>query len=323
MIVAGTIVARVDPGLRAVLGPPTPLVYADGGSPADDRPAHVRAASAVRRQHGRLVIVQDDVNVLALRGPEVAPVLLPVGEGGRRVFGDDRGNKRAKMDLEACATLPDGRLVAFGSGSTGARERLVVLELGGATRVVDGSPLYRALRAVTAFAGSELNVEGAVVVGDRLRLVQRGNGAARGELVAVDAIGDVELDAFVRWLDGTGACPGLVAVTPFDLGVAGAGGTRFGFTDATVLPDGRLAFVACAEASPDTYRDGEVVGCRFGVVEGGQARTCDVVEASGAPTRLKLEGIEAREDPGTLDVVADLDRPHEPALLAELRVEGV
>lgn len=107
----------------------------------------------------------------------------------------------------------------------------------------------------------------------------------------------------------------------FDLGVA-PGGTRFGFTDATVLPDGRLAFVACAEASPDTYRDGEVLGCRFGIVDDGHVRACDVLEGSGAPTRLKLEGIEARSAPGVFDVVADLDRPHEPALLAELQVTG-
>lgn len=319
--------ARIDARMRAVLGAPTALLWADGGAVAEDRLPHVRSASAVRRRGGGLVIVQDDVNALAMvgAGGDVVPLLLPAGEGGARTFDDERGNKHAKMDLEACAALPDGRLVAFGSGSTGARERLVVLDVDDGARIVDGAAFYRALRAVTAFSGSELNVEGAVVMGERLRLVQRGNGAVRGDRVAVDALGDVELEAFVRWLDGRGPCPGVVAVACFDLGGSArpGGGTRFTFTDATVLADGRLAFVACAEASPDTYRDGEVVGCRFGIVDGNDVRTCDVLEASGGPTRLKLEGIEARSEAGRFDVVVDMDRPHEPALLAELRVEGV
>jgi hypothetical protein len=319
------ITAHLDPSLRAVLGPTTPLLYASGAAPLHDRPAHIRAASAVRRLGDRLVIVQDDVNVLALHlvagdGRGSVPVLLPRGEGGARVFGDERGNKRAKMDLEACAALPDGRLVAMGSGSTPARERLVVLEASGAVRVVDGAPLYRALRAATAFAGSELNVEGAVVLGDRLRLFQRGNGAVRGDLAPINATGDLDLAAFVRFIDGAGAAPPLGEIMRFDLGAIGA--TPLGFTDATVLADGRVAFVACAEASPDTFRDGEVLGCRFGVVEAGEARACDVLDASGARSTLKLEGLEASDDPGRLHVVADRDRHDEPALLADLVVTG-
>lgn len=323
MPIARALRARVDPALRAVITRLQPLTYADGGAPDDDRPPHVRAASAIRRQGDRLIVVQDDINVLALhRDGLVEALLLPRGEGGLRAFGDDRGNKRAKMDLEACAALPDGRLIAFGSGSTRRRDRLVLVEHDTPPRIVDATPLYRGLRAATAFSGSELNLEGALVVGDRLRLFQRGNGTAREGLLPVSATADLDLVAFLAWLDGaatgSGVAPGLVDIAVFDLGTLA--GTPLGFTDAALTTDGRVAFVACAEASPDTFNDGEVAGCRFGFIDGDDVRTCDVVDAEGAPAVIKLEGLESTEDPSRFLVVADMDRADEAALLADLAV---
>lgn len=88
----------------------TPLRYAEGADPALDRPAHVRAASAVARVGGRLAIVQDDANFVALVDPATGlaeAVTLPAGEGGLRQFDDLRGNKRFKLDLESCVLLED------------------------------------------------------------------------------------------------------------------------------------------------------------------------------------------------------------------------
>ena len=48
------------------------------------------------------------------------------------------------------------------------------------------------------------------------------------------------------------------------------------------------------------------------------------VDPTGARSRFKLEGIEARAtDPACFDVVIDADQPHEPALLGVLRVRGL
>jgi len=314
------LIARVDPRIGAVLSDLRPLAYTGGADPEEDQPGYVRAASAIRRLGDRLVIVQDDTSVLAiLRGGRVDPLLLPRGAGGRRVFGDDLGNKHDKMDLEACAALPDGRLVAFGSGSLPPREVLVVIEPDLSTRVVDGAPLYRILREELAFSGPELNVEGALVVGDRLRLFQRGNGAPRGGLQPVDATGDLPLAAFLGWLDGGGQAPELTDVVQVDLGAVA--GVRLTFTDAALTAAGQVAFLACAEDSPDSIRDGEVVGCRVGVMEGAEVRAADVVDEAGRPVRLKLEGIERRPD-GDYDVVADMDITGEPAVIGRLRVTG-
>lgn len=305
----------------ARLGPPRPLRFAVADD-ARDLPQHVRAGSALRRWGERLVVVQDDVNALALldeRSGVVEPLVLPADASGRRHFSERRGNKAAKMDLEACVVLPDGRLLAFGSGSTPARERLVVVDVAHRVRIVDGAGLFAQLRA-PEFAGAALNVEGAVVHGDRLHLFQRGNGGTVDGRAAANAIGDLELAAFLRWLDHGDAAPRLLSILRVELGEIC--GVPFGFTDATALPDGRIVFLAGAEDSPDTYRDGDVLGARVGLLGGQGIVLAEIVDASGAPTSLKLEGIEfvgVAPDGGIeLLVVADMDDPDVPAVIASL-----
>lgn len=331
------ITASLDPSLHAIVDEVAPLFYSDGASPKHDLPAHVRAASAIRRLGPHLVIVQDDVNALAIRDDEgeIFPLMLARGHEGRRMFDDVIGNKRWKMDLEACALLPDRRLVAFGSGASPPRERIVVISREAPAWIRDGAALYSALRAQRTFSGSELNIEGAVASGDQLLLFQRGNGErasgvqAEGALsnaAPVNAVGALDLGQFMRWLDDpAAAAPELVSITPFDLGAVA--NTVFGFTDAAVTADGRIAVLACAEDSPNALTDGPILGCRFGYLERGKQgsalRMTDIMEgsASSNATRLKLEGIESR--PGLdheFDVVADADRPAEPSVLARLCV---
>jgi len=127
-----------DPALRARVVRSIPLLYADGAYAALDRPAHVRAGSGIAWIGGLLAVVQDDANFIALVDPasyDVRALTLPAGEGGVRLFGSDRGNKQLKLDLEACVALPDGpggeMLVAFGSGSTPQRERIVLVDTPG------------------------------------------------------------------------------------------------------------------------------------------------------------------------------------------------
>ena len=320
--------AEQDPSLRAVLGPTFPLLYREGGSHADDHPAFVRAASAVIHWQHQRVIVQDDVNALGVGAFEqevfpakgLQPLLLPRGAGGRRRHEDALGNKQLKLDLEAAVVLPDGRLLVFGSGSLRARERLVIITPDGNSQVRDASELYAELRAQTDFAGSELNLEGALVRGNALELFQRGNGAATAELAAVNAVGTLALDQFSSWLDHGGPVPELQRIVQVDLGQLG--GVRLTFTDATLANDGSVAFLACAEDSQDAIQDGQVLGSRFGMLGSDRVRLVDIVDARGAPCLLKLEGLHAHaHDPACFDVVADMDHPGQPALGAVLRLE--
>ncbi|MGZ3477188.1 MAG: hypothetical protein ACXWUG_26785, partial [Polyangiales bacterium] len=58
--------AVFDPDLEVVIRGRRELRYGLGADPSIDRPAHVRAASAVVRMGTRLAIVQDDASFLAL-----------------------------------------------------------------------------------------------------------------------------------------------------------------------------------------------------------------------------------------------------------------
>ena len=314
----------MSPSLVATLGTPTPLLYDHGAHPLEDLPGHVRAASSIRRQGSRLVILQDDVSALAVLDPSTGstyPILLPKGPEGARVFDDERGNKKLKLDLEACIVLPDGRLVAFGSGSTRHREKIVTVAAGkdALAQQMSGERLYADLRVHSDARGARLNIEGAVVQGPWLRLLQRGN-SKRG-FEPWNAILDVSLDKFVGWLDGRNPFPPVRRI--FEVHLGDLAGVPFGFTDAAVADDGRIAFLACAEDTEDALSDGPVMGCRFGWLDADNQSVVmtDVVDSDGQPTRLKLEGIEVRIGGGAVfDVVADMDRGDEPGQIAELIV---
>jgi hypothetical protein len=302
-----------EAGARAVVLDRRPLVYVDGPDPALDRPAHVRAASAVVAIGDELVVVQDDAHFLArVTAARVDALALPPGPGGLRLFGDDRGNKALKLDLEA-AVVVDGAVVALGSGSTARRERLVLVPWPhGAPRIVEAPALYAALRGALP-PGVELNVEGAVVVGDRLRLLQRGNG-----LGALDALLDVDRAWLAALVDG--GEPGDVVVRDVEaLDLGHLGGVRLTPTDVTGI-DGRLLLTAAAEASPDATRDGEVVGAAIAWIEGDGGGWAPLVDADGRALADKIEGI-APAPAGELWLVTDVDDVSRPAELLRARLE--
>jgi hypothetical protein len=326
--------ARFDPRLRAVVVSRRPLVYDAGADAALDRPAHVRAGSGLARAAGRLVVVQDDASFLALLSPDgtVEPVTLPHAVEGRRQFEAALGNKYQKLDLEACTTLPDGRVLAIGSGSRTVRTRIVLLAPGegDAPPVVtlrDVPALYAALGNERRFSGSQLNVEGAAVLADRgvLRLFQRGNGAPRDGFVPVNATCDLALGALLRHLDDPDApVPALHDIAQWELGEIG--GTRLGFTDACAAAD-RVFFLAAAEASPNACDDGGVSGVVLGVTDGlaatGSARLARLVAPDGTPFAMKAEGLSLDPaDPQHALAVLDVDDATRPAELCELRLEG-
>jgi hypothetical protein len=283
-----------------------------------------------------LWIASDDTRALARGRPDaLRPVLLPADEGGLRRFGDDRGNKARKLDLEASFLLVEGprvRLVSLGSGSSQVRTKIVVVELfldGGDAkaldvRVVDAVPLYEALRAETTFSGSELNLEGSARVGDRLWLFQRGNGAPRGDLRPVDAIGELDLQELVAFIEGKGPTPRLRAVHAVDLGTLS--GVRLGFTDACTLPDGRVCYVAAAEGSPNAVDDGPVAGCAIGWTVGdptsGVLHQTTLLDERGDVATSKVEGLTWGDDADELWAVVDADDPHRPAELLRIRVDA-
>lgn len=329
---ASRIAARFDPELVARIVDRRVLSYSAGPDPSLDRPAHVRAGSGLAAFGDRLVVVQDDASFVALVDPRsgrVDAVPLPAGADGARQFDDTRRNKAAKPDFEACVVCDvDGvrSLLAFGSGSTERRERVAVVPLpaDGAlpVRLARLSLLYDAFRRDVRFSGSELNVEGAVLLGGVLRFFQRGNGKATAEREPVNATADVALEDVLDELEGRASEPPVLrSVIQYDLGRID--GIRLTFTDAAAGPRGAVAYLAAAEDSPDAVQDGRVVGAAVGVISGDQCRATRLVDSAECPVTDKVEGLVLdAEDPGRGYVVIDADDPALPSVLCRIELSG-
>ena len=292
---------------------------------APGRPAHVSAASGVVRTGEFVYVIGDDelyLAVFAMRGREPGR-LERVMEGDLPVERAPR--KASKADLEALTVLPpfdghpNGALLGLGSGSTEARDRgfLWGLDSDGAlqgkARPVDLRPLYSLLRDSL----EDLNVEGAAVMGDRLWLLQRGNGPQGANLVV-----ELELEEIMSSLvrDRTAAARELRAVHEYSLG--DIRGAKLTFSDASPLAGELLVFTASAESSADTYEDGEILGSVVGTIDrDGHVRRLRAIDSDH-----KVEGVHAVLDSGVMNLtfVCDQDDPDipSPLLSASLPLDG-
>jgi hypothetical protein len=325
-------VAAQDPGLSATIVDRRPLRYRAKASTALDRPAHVRAGSSLTWVGARLGLVQDDANFVALVDPKTAlarAITLPAGEAGKRLFDDARGNKKFKLDLEACCTIegPSGTLfIALGSGSKKRRRRIVTIEsIASRTprvSLIDAESLYVSFEAVAAFAGSDMNIEGALAQQNTLRVFSRGNGAPKGARVPVNASAELRVESLLAYLqDSSSPPPKLTAITQYALGEID--GLPLGFTDAAILGDATI-YTAAAEASKDASEDGRVSGSVIGVIPGrGKLRYATIVDEFGRASTDKVEGIVAM--PGRNDgvfIVVDPDDHAKPSELCTVVLTG-
>lgn len=279
---------------------------------------YLSAASGLVCLGTTLYIVADDALHLG-----VFPLATP--EPGRlvRLFDgilpeDKAERKRRKPDLEALVHLqafeayPCGALLALGSGSRENRRRgaLLRLDAGGAVsgpaRVLDLAPILAPLAGIFP----DLNIEGAVIAGDELRLIQRGNKGRRDNAVLHYSLAHV-----LHYLLGENK--GTLEpsdITRLDLGLID--GVPLGLTDATMLPDGRMAVSAVAEDTEDAYRDGMCVGAAIGIVDAsGLLASLEQLERP-----YKVEGISVASVGGQSEIllVTDADDPVTPALLLSM-----
>jgi hypothetical protein len=284
-------------------------LHFDDGSP-------VRAASALAPFGDGLLVAQDDaVHAAWWTGGSVRPVTVLPPVQGRTVFGPSTGSKHLKPDLEAaCAvgTTDGPAALLLGSGSLLARTTCVLVRPGAdgpVTAHVELSGLYARVAAALGIAVDELNLEGACLVGDRLRWFQRGSSA----LGVPSASVDVDLDALLAAVSaGAGEDDiALGEVHRYELG--SVDGVALAVTDAVALPDGRLLVSAAAEDAPNAVDDGPVVGSALLVLHGTDVvARADLPLVDGAPP--KVEGLAATaRGGGVLDVVAVVDEDVEGA----------
>lgn len=255
----------------------------------------MRAGSALVRLGGRLLAIQDDAWQawwIAPRTRRLEPLLLK-GSGRHRT-------KKKKPDFEAAFRGVDGAVWVLGSGSLPNRCSIARIDAVGRISIRHAGALYR---TVASALGMPPNIEGAVPVGDRLRLFHRGPGRAP----AANAMLDLSLDVL------EGAEPEVLSVRVCDLG--GIGGLSLGFTDAVALRPDRVLYLAVAEDTPDGIADGPIAGSAVGLIEGSAARWTPLLENDGSASRRKIEGVTLDADRRGGWLLTD---PDDPGLAAEL-----
>jgi hypothetical protein len=256
--------------------------------------------------------------------------LLKFGCKAMGVLGDAGESAEVLRNGDTVVPSEAGELfVAFGSGSSPRRERiLVVSNFNEGTpkgKLYDASVLYGMLRGERDFAGSDMNIEGAVYVDGFIRLFGRGNGSAGNGYLPLNATCDLEWKALWAYLHCSQLTPPSSSrVMQYDLGSIDE--VQLGFTDATVASDeaNTLLFSAAAEASPDATRDGIVRGSVLGVIdERGEARWTKLNDIHGNRLCAKVEGLQIiPEVPNRAWIVFDEDNPGEPSLLCEVELAG-
>lgn len=260
----------------------------------------VRAGSALLRLGERLLAVQDDAFAAFWVDPatrQARPLVLR-GPGGAL-------GKEAKPDFEA-AFAHGGRIWILGSGSRPNRCGIARIDAeSGEVVLLNALPLYG---AIARELGVPANIEGAVPMGDRLRLFQRGPGRSAKASFTVD----VALDVL------SGAPPRILGVANYDLGVLQA--TFLAFTDAVAIGRNHVCYLAVAEDTPDGIADGEIRGAAIGLIGPAGARWDVINEPDGSVCRRKVEGI-ALDAAGGGWLLTDPDDPARPAELCRLELK--
>lgn len=290
----------------------------DLSAPSAGRTAHLSAASGLVRAGRFLYVVADDELHLGVFHATEATAghLIRLFPGELPAPAKER--KARKPDLEALALLPSfagyphGALLALGSGSKRNRRMGALLaldaqgEAGDSPQVCDLAGLFSVPEDIFA----ALNIEGAVVLGDELCLLQRGN-----KRTVENAVIRFHLAALLDAL-GSGSIAATESLIPSAICAVALGeieGIAICFTDAAALPNGELVFSAIAEDTEDNYNDGPCKGAAVGIADR-QGRLRCLYRLDRAH---KIEGIDARVDGDVIRLllVTDADDAAIPASL--------
>jgi hypothetical protein len=188
--------------------------------------------------------------------------------------------------------------------------------------VFNAGELYESLRSAKEFAGSEMNIEGAVYMDKKIRLFNRGNGASSEGGDSVNASCDLDWQSLYSYLmNPKEKPPALENVVRYNLGFFSD--LPLGFTDATDCGE-QLFFSAAAEDSPDAVTDGKVLGSILGIFDGqNNIRWAEVKYKDGQRFSSKIEGVAFLENErDRVFVVVDQDSPNEPSELCEILLTG-
>jgi hypothetical protein len=285
------------------------------------RHLHVSAASGLVRADSYLYVIGDDELHLGVFGStdtqpghliRLFPGVLPAAKAPRKARKPDL---EALLRLPSFAGYPHGALFALGSGSRRNRRlgALLALDAQGAAsdsaRVVDLAPMY----SVLDDRFPALNIEGALVSGDELCLLQRGN-----RNTGSNALIRYQLTPLLEALASPGGIGPALPLAVHEIGLDSIDGISLSFTDGASIPDGNIVFSAVAENTEDHYNDGPCAGAAIGLMD--RAGNLHCLHWLDRP--YKIEGVDASVEDGSLRMllVTDADDAAIPAGLFSVRL---
>ena len=275
----------------------THIRYLNTAEPLASGHPFLSAASGLVQIGETLCVVGDDEQHLVVfeQGDEAPGRLIRLlpGDLPRK----KKQRKAVKPDFEILFQLPDSGLIcAMGSGSTPQRMRGAMIELEtGSVALLDLQQLFAEIASLV----TEINLEGAVVRGDRLLLFNRGNMQNPETNIFETALSAITSDESAQvTLVKTIALP-IIDGVPLTV------------TDACSLDDRHILLSAVAEVTDDSYADGDILGAAIIVLN----PNLDVVAIEPLKPVCKIEGISARRTATGAELlcVSDADDPAMPS----------
>lgn len=254
---------------------------------------YITAASGLQLINSQFYLVADDENSI-LRFPknlDHPTTLIKVFSEVLPEKTEER--KKTKPDFESLLFLPDlDSLLCIPSGSKKNRSRAAIINLQNySIQELSFRKVYAGLERLYP----ELNIEGAVIIGDKIRLFQRGNGK-----LGQNAIIDLNLKAFLQD-HAQNLTHKRIDLGKFD-------STPFSFTDATLFKD-FCWYLAVAENSESTFLDGDFLEAYLGKMD----LAGNLLESYPLNIDSKPEGIAFDEN--DFYVVTDDDDRRKPSSL--------
>ncbi len=256
----------------------------------EDRPAYIVSASGLVRIDNRVVIVADDEFHLAQfdlksNQPGTWIKLLPGA-----LASNYKERKKQKPDLETIthihpgAHAADGALLVVPSMSRPNRITGAMLRLE-KNVIVNESPVpidFSDIQKKLAESINGLNVEGMAIAEKVTKIFHRGS-KKKGKSVVIE----LDTKAFLHDLYDTHKPMSACIATLREYNLGEIDGVDLEFTDAVSMPDGRIIFLATAEATDDEYKDGASLGSALGIM----AANGDIEQIIRITGREKFEGI--------------------------------
>lgn len=217
-----------------------------------------------------------------------------------------REPKPIKHDFE-CATLVNIKgketLMAFGSGSAGSRDSLLLLDINNQSgqRIISLERFYAEHSLQSGVDSGQWNIEAATVAGKYLFLFNRGN----------NMIFSCNTDQFLEYITGTGWVSPAVLYNRITLPSIGNHEARF--SGACTLNEDEILFCASVEDTPDWTKDGPVLGSFIGIYSISQKKVVSahlLKNKNGEPVKEKLESLDILQQKGnsiTILAIGDND----------------